>query len=113
MIESNYSWLHMDKAVTASPEHQFFTAVNYRQSKFAAKLSGMYIHGLYTSITPEAIESYFLLNARVSYTFLDMLTLWVSGENLLDREYETNYAYPMPGIALIGGIDFNFNTRKK
>jgi len=113
MIESNYSWLHMDKPVTASPEHQFFTSLNYRKSKFAAKLSGNYIKGLYTNNSPESIENYFLLNARVSYTFLDMLTLWLSGENLLDREYEINYAYPMPGISVIAGIDINFSTKKK
>jgi len=113
VIESNYSWLHLDKPVTAAPEHQFFTSINYRQSKFASKLSGMYIHGLYTNTSPESIENYFLLNARVSYTLLDMLTLWLSGENLLNREYEINYAYPMPGISVIAGIDINFRTVKK
>jgi len=113
VIESNYSWLHMDKPITAAPEHQFFTSLNFRQSKLAAKLSGMYIHGLYTSISPESVENYFLLNARVSYTFLDMLTLWLSGENLLDQQYEINYEYPMPGISVIAGIDINFSTKKK
>lgn len=112
-LESNYSWLHMEDILIGAPEHQWFSSIKYHQNRFSANLSGMYIHGLSTSISPESIEQYFLLNARVSYALYDFLTLWVSGENLLNTEYQTNYDYPMPGIYVLGGIDINFKGKKK
>lgn len=112
-IESNYSWIHMDKAITGAPEHQFYSAFKYHQSNISIKFSGMYIHQLYSNTNPESTQDYFLLNARISYSFLNMITLWVSGDNLLDRNYEINYDYPMPGINVTGGIDITFKALKK
>lgn len=109
-VEANYSWLHMEDPITGAPEHQLFTAFRFHHNKFAFRLSGMYINGLYTSLAPEAIQDYFLLNARVSYQLLPFMNVWLSGDNLLDQQYEINYDYPMPGITVFGGIDFKFNT---
>jgi iron complex outermembrane receptor protein len=109
-LEANYSWLHTDDPITGAPGHQLFTAARFHRDRFAFRLSGMYIDGLYTSINPEDIQSYFLLNARVSYQLFSFMNVWLSGDNLLDRQYEINYDYPMPGISVFGGIDIKFNT---
>ena len=111
-IETNYSWLHMDEAITGAPEHQWFTAARFHYKKVVFKLSGMYIHGLYTSTLPESIENYYLLNARLSYQVLKFMNVWLSGDNLLNTQYEINYDYPMPGITVFAGIDLKFQSNK-
>jgi iron complex outermembrane receptor protein len=112
-FEGNYSWLHMDQPVSGAPVHKLYTALRYSPGKFSAKLSGMYIHDLYTNAALDQKQTYFLLNARVSYQVLKFMNIWVSGENLLDQEYEINYDYPMPGITVIGGIDLKFQSKEK
>lgn len=112
-LESNYSYLFMQDPIIGAPEHQWYTAIRFHKHKFAAKLSGMLIHNLYTNITPESIESYYMLNARISYQAFDFLNVWMSGDNLLDAQYENNYDYPMPGVTFFIGVDFTFKSRKK
>ena len=112
-MDGNYSWLHMDDPVSGVPVHKLFSALRFSRGKFSSKLSGMYIHDLYTNAALEAKQSYFLLNARISYQVLKFMNLWISGENLLDQDYEINYDYPMPGITVLGGIDLKFQTIDK
>jgi iron complex outermembrane receptor protein len=73
----------------------------------------MYIHDLYTNASLNAKQSYFLLNARLSYQLFTFMNIWLSGENLLNQEYEINYDYPMPGITVIGGIDLKFQSKER
>lgn len=110
--ESNYSWLNMDEPVIAAARHQWFTALRYKPGKLEVKLSGMYINGLYTSTEPVSTQSYYLLNSRISYQVFPFLNIWLSGDNLLDQQYEINYDYPMPGISVMGGIDLKIETNK-
>lgn len=112
-FESNYSWLHMDEAIVGAPEHQWFTAARFHMNKFAFKISGMYIHNLYTKLVPESKEQYYMLGARASYDVFDFMNIWVSGDNLLDQKYEINYDYPMPGITVFAGIDLKFAQKNK
>ncbi len=111
--ESNYSWLNMDEPVIAAATHQWYTALRYTGGKLEIKLSGMYINGLYTSTEPVTTQSYYMLNSRVSYQLFPFMNIWISGDNLLDQEYEINYDYPMPGISVMGGIDLKFEAGKK
>ena len=52
--------------------------------------------------------NYLVLNARISYEINKCLNVYLSGNNLLNSEYEINYGYPMPGINFSGGINFKF-----
>ncbi len=112
-LNANYSYLHMDNPIIGAPEQQLYLAALLHWNKVAFKASGMYVHDLYTSIRPEAIQRYFILNARVSYQVLAFMNIWVSGDNLLDTEYEINYDYPMPGITVFAGIDIKISPKKK
>jgi iron complex outermembrane receptor protein len=107
-FKANYAWLHMDQVITAAPEHQLFTAARLYNKKFSFLLSGIYIHNLYTSITPLAKQEYYLLKSTLSYQVLKFMNLWISGDNLLDVSYEINDDYPMPGITFFIGTNFNF-----
>jgi iron complex outermembrane receptor protein len=109
-FESNYSWLKMKDIIVGAPVHQWYTAARFHHKKFAFKISGMYIRDLYTRLTPESKEQYYLLDARASYQVFKFMNIWVSGDNLLDQAYEINYDYPMPGIMVFAGLDLKFNT---
>jgi outer membrane cobalamin receptor len=53
-------------------------------------------------------NSYSLLNSRVSYLINKYVDIFVKGENLTDKKYYINYAYPMPGIIVFGGFNLHF-----
>ena len=48
-IDLSYSYLNMDTAKLAAPEHQLFTGINYSLNKLAFVVQANYIGGLYTS----------------------------------------------------------------
>ena len=78
----------------------------YKSDKYT---NYQYLGNLYTTVNPEQIkENALLLNARINYQAFDWMNFFVRGENLLDREYEINAGYPMPGITLFGGIGLVF-----
>ena len=65
------------------------------------------------AVNASRIDSYFLLNAKLSYDF--KLPLWdrrgqifLAGQNLTDADYQQVPGYPMPGINGMGGVKFWF-----
>jgi len=52
--------------------------------------------------------SYTLLNAKVMYNFTKNIRVYMSGENLLNTDYEVNRYYTMPGFICFAGINFTF-----
>lgn len=113
-LNANYSWLHMEKPVAAAPEHQVFAEANYRVKKFTFTVNGMHVQDLYTRTFPTGeTQTYTLLNAKVRFEVHRMVTLYIAGNNLLDKKYEINYDYPMPGITFFGGVKFRFHPLKE
>ena len=53
-------------------------------------------------------SSYADLKARLSYAVTDWVTVFVRGENLLNRSYQTMLGFPEPGITVLGGVSLNF-----
>lgn len=107
-LHANYSYLTSDTTLLAAPEHQVNISANYTYSIFNFNLSTQHIQNLYTSTDPEDIQSYSLLNARVSAQVIKNLSIFVSANNLLNEEYEINYGYPMPKINFSGGLKLTF-----
>ncbi len=61
----------------------------------------------------EQIDSYVLVNARLSYEFgggegVPPSRLYVAGENLTDEDYEVWADYPMPGAMVMAGAELRF-----
>jgi len=109
-LQSSYSYLNMDAPKVASPEHQFHVGGNYLIGKFDLSAGIHYIGNLYTRVSPAdqmVKNSYTLLNSKVNYSFNKNITLFVSGENLLNQEYQMQYGYPMPGATLFAGINIS------
>ncbi len=109
-VSLNYSYLNMDNPRLASPEHQFFTEVVYRNRNLRANLSLQRIAGLYTLIgeNGNVSEDYTLLNLMLTYRLNQFIEVFASGKNLLDKTYTINHGYPMPGMHFNSGLNLRF-----
>lgn len=109
-LNAGYSYLNMDTPKVASPEHQFHLGGNYHLGKFDISANLQYIGNLYTRVAPAdqmVKNSYTLLGSKVSYHLTKNITLFASGENLLNQAYQLQYGYPMPGITLFTGMNIS------
>jgi iron complex outermembrane receptor protein len=108
-IRANTSYLHMKNKVIAAPVSASFLGMDYRHGKWYASLGLQYINDLYTSVGDnETKESFWLLNASITYAATRNVSLWLRGENLLAQKYEINLGYPMPRATFMGGVSLNF-----
>ena len=105
----NTSYLHMKNKIVAAPERSSYLGIDYHQCKWLATLGLQHVKNLYTAVGDnETKESFWLLNASVSYAATKALSLWVRGENLLAQKYEINLGYPMPRATFMGGVSLSF-----
>ena len=110
----NYNYLNLDKPVIAAPRQQFNLGANYSYKIWNLNVSSQYIENLYSFTTTDPSKQniiepdYLLLNVRVSAKPLKYLEIFVSGNNLLNRQYEINNGYPMPGINFNAGFNVRF-----
>jgi iron complex outermembrane receptor protein len=108
-FNGSYSFLHMDRPKVSSPVHQLFMGGVYKTEKLSVSANLQHIAKLYTWIGNQdsRSESYTLLNSKIGYRFNRHIELFISGENLLDQEYQMQYGYPMPGVTLFGGVNIS------
>jgi len=109
-INTSYSYLNMDTPKVASPEHQFYLGGNYHLGKFDVAASLQYIGNLYTRVTPVdqmVKNSFTLVSSKINYHLNSSFTFFVSGENLLNQEYQMQYGYPLPGMTLFTGLNIS------
>ncbi|MCC8034827.1 MAG: TonB-dependent receptor, partial [Rikenellaceae bacterium] len=107
-VHSNYSYLHMDNVIIGAPRHKFYAGITYNPGKFSFSTGTQAINKLYLTIgdNPQT-SSYILVDARASYKALKWLDIFVKGDNLTARSYETILGYPMPRATVMGGISLN------
>ena len=83
-VMANYSWLHMENPVLASPEHKLYGGVNFRKGRWSASTGIQYVKGLYTDLDAATKENFVLwdmqgsfkaTNYPVSYTHLTLPTI--------------------------------------
>lgn len=109
-IGVNYACTDMKYPVIAAPRHQFVLNSHYKLKGFDFNINLQGINGLYTQVVPATVASnYFLVNAKTGYTINPYVDVFVKGENLTNQKYEINNAYPMPGITVLGGVNFHFS----
>ena len=115
-FNTNYSYLHTNKALIAAPKHKIYLGTTYKPGRFTFDMNVQSISDLYTYIgsseDANKKENYALLNAKVSYHFGNEmhkgLNLFVKGENLTATRYSINEGYPMPKAIVMGGLDVAF-----
>lgn len=108
-FHANYSFLDLEKPVLAAPRQQLNIGANFKHKIWGLNFNTQYIEKLYNSISPEVIQTdYLLLNARITCNPLKKLQVYLDGNNLLNKSYQINYGYPMPGINFNGGVNYSF-----
>lgn len=109
MLHANYSYLDLSTAVLAAPRQQLNLGINLTHKIWNVNMNAQYIEKLYTSVMPRVIQGdYLLLNARLTYSPVKNLQLFIVENNLLNQTYEINYGYPMPGFNFHGGVNYKF-----
>lgn len=106
-VMANYSWLHMENPVLASPEHKLYGGVNFRKGRWSASTGIQYVKGLYTDLDAATKENFVLWDMQGSFKATNYLSFYVRGENLLAQRYEINAGYPMPKATFMGGVNIN------
>ena len=106
-MQGNYSWLHMEHAVLASPQHKLYAGVQFSKGRWHASTGVQYVKGLYTELETEQTEDFVLWDMQGSFNATRRLTLYVKGENLLAQRYEVMAGYPMPKATFMGGISLS------
>ena len=107
-VMANYSWLHMENPVLASPEHKLYGGVNFRKGRWSASTGIQYVKGLYTDLDAATKENFVLWDMQGSFKATNYLSFYARGENLLAQRYEINAGYPMPKATFMGGLNINF-----
>ncbi|MCR5842123.1 MAG: TonB-dependent receptor [Bacteroidales bacterium] len=104
-FNANYSYLHMDTIYTGAPVHKAYFSGTWTPGRFSANLGLMGIKDLYLSTGENAVKSSYVdLKARLAFQATDWLSVFVRGENLLNRKYATMLGFPEPGITVLGGV---------
>ena len=107
-FNANYSFLKMGTIYTGVPEHKAYFSGTWTPGRFSLNVGLMGIKDLWLSTGEEGVKSSYVdLKARASYRFTDFLTVFVRGENLLNKDYETMLGFPEPGITFLGGVAIN------
>ena len=107
-VDANYSYLHMDNPVLASPEHKLYVGTAFSKGRWNVSTGLQYVAGLYKELDPEETEDFLLWNVRGSFRVLDGFEVWVKGENLLAQRYEINAGFPMPKATVMAGVNIKF-----
>ena len=107
-VDANYSYLHMDNPVLASPEHKLYAGTAFSKGRWNVSTGLQYVAGLYKELDPEETEDFLLWNVRGSFRVLDGFDVWVKGENLLAQRYEINTGFPMPKATVMAGANIKF-----
>ncbi len=104
-LNANYSHLDMEKAITGAPRNKFYAGMAWSPGKFTLSAGAQAIDKLYlvTGETPQT-TGFTLLDARAAYRPLKWMEVFVKGDNLLGKRYETMAGYPMPGAVFTGGV---------
>lgn len=107
-LTANYSWLHMEHPVLASPEHKLYGGVNFKRGRWSASTGIQYVKGLYTELDSGVKEDFVLWDVQADFKASRLLSFYVRGENLLAQRYEIIAGYPMPKATFMGGINISF-----
>jgi len=109
-IDLVYSFLEPGDQTNANPRHKVYVGGAYQLGLLTFSAGAQYVAKLYgDDFGREPLPDYSLVNARVTAAIVGGFSLYAAGENLLDRQYQILYGYPMPGITLFVGANWNLH----
>ena len=105
----NYTYLDPEQHTENNPRHKFYVETVYNISKFSINLNLKQVSKLYgDDYSRLALPDYTLLSCNVSYSFTKFISIYLSGNNLLNQEYETMYGYVMPKSTYMVGLNLSY-----
>lgn len=99
-----------NKWIIYRPRHQYKGSISYNfNDKLNCYLAGKYLSKRYTTDTNSRfLKSYFAADANVSYKVTKFGEITLTVNNILDRDYQEEEDYPMPGTSFMLGTKFTF-----
>ena len=109
-VSANYSYIHTDNKTIYVPKNKLCARLTFTPGDFEFDLENQNIWSLQNGAPDGATTKYTLLNFRGAYTFGNKVpvTAFVKLDNFTNRHYQIIYGCPMPGITILGGIEFKF-----
>ena len=112
-VDANYSYLHMEQPVLASPRHKAYAGATFSKGRWSAGTGVQYVAGLYTGVKigntgRDMKEDFVMWNLQGQFRAASWLRIWARGENLLAQRYEINDGFPMPKATVMAGMNINF-----
>ncbi len=103
----------------AQPWHKPLSKITFGGSYLIAKKvfvwTELFSYGkryavLTSSVPPQEItlDGFFDINLGVTYFITKDLSVFLNGTNLLNRNYERYFNYPVQGLEIMGGVGFRF-----
>lgn len=112
-VDANYSYLHMEQPVLASPRHKAYAGATFSKGRWFAGTGVQYVAGLYTGVKigntgRDMKEDFVMWNLQGQFRAASWIHIWARGENLLAQRYEINDGFPMPKATVMAGMNINF-----
>lgn len=107
---ASWSYLHTDSDNLYSPKNKTNADIIYTPGDFSLTIEHTGIRSMKNGNPDGSTESYSLFNLRAAYTLTAAVpvTFSLKADNLLNRHYQIIYGCPMPGITIMGGVEFRF-----
>jgi outer membrane receptor for ferrienterochelin and colicins len=113
-LNLNYTRLSAMDEVTKKwliyrPRHEYKGTLYYTDDRFNCYLTGRYLTKRYTvDDNSRFLKSYFVADASISYNLTKFGAIYLTVYNILDRDYQEEEGYPMPGTSFMTGIKLKF-----
>jgi len=131
-LSAGYSFIDTDqkgKVLPYVPKHKLLTEISFKGFGFLVNLNGQYVKNIFANegektfgfgtVELKKLDNYFLLNAKIAYTFLKHYRIFVDFNNITNEKYSACavYKYPpentfldysMPGFNWRTGISATF-----
>jgi iron complex outermembrane receptor protein len=105
----SYTYIDPGNETRSNPGHKIFLEAFYRLNSFNFNLGLKQISKLYGDDNNHLrLPDYTILKAKITYKPANIISLFVSGDNLLNKSYQIIYDYPMPGRTFSAGINLNY-----
>lgn len=106
-VDISYTYLDPGDQTNANPKNKIFLGGTLRVDPVICSMGIQYLSNLYgDDFGRKPLPDYALLDARVTTNIVPGASVYVAGENLLDRQYQILYDYPMPGRTVFIGVNW-------
>jgi outer membrane cobalamin receptor len=106
-VQTSYSFIYSGNETRSVPKHKIFLGVDYTYRIVTLSYSIQHVEGMYGSNnSQDPLEDYTNIGTIIAIKVLPQCSINLSGDNLLNKSYQTILGYPMPGRTFTIGINW-------